>query len=85
MSPLTYYWWSGQQRFIIGIQLNFSSMATLGTEKSGHCKEMDVVERFNPLMALPAKTGRTRLHCFKTLPELSLRERKLLVPFQGIA
>ena len=50
-------------------------MATLGTEKSGHCKEMDVVERFNPLTSIPAKTGRTRLHCFKTLPELLLRGR----------
>ena len=56
MSPLTYYPWSGQQQFIIGIQLNFSSMATLGAEESGHCKEVDVVERFNPLTALPAKT-----------------------------
>ena len=64
MSLLAYYWWSGQQQFIIGMQLNFSSMATLGTEKIGHCKEMDV-----------AKTGRTRLHRLKTLPELSLRDR----------
>ena len=52
MSPLTHYWWSGQQQFIIGIQLNFSSMATLGTEESGHCKEVDVVKRFNPLTAI---------------------------------
>ena len=42
-------------------------MATLGTEESGHCKEMDVVQRFNPLTAVQANTGRTRLHCFKTL------------------
>ena len=70
MSPLTNFWWSGQQQFIIGMH-----MATLGTEESGHCKEMDVAESFNPLTALPAKTGRTRLHCFKTLPELSLRGR----------
>ena len=75
MSPLTYYWWGGQQQFIIGIQLNFSSMATLGTEESGHCKEIDFVERFNPLTALPAQTGPTRVHCFKTLPELSLQGR----------
>ena len=60
MSPLTNFWWSGQQQFIIGMH-----MATLGTEESGHCKEMDVAESFNPLTALPAKTGRTRLHCFK--------------------
>ena len=50
-------------------------MATLGTEESGHCKEIDVVERFNPLTALPAQTGPTRVHCFKTLPELSLQGR----------
>ena len=70
---MTYYWWGGQQQFVISIQLNFSSLASLGTEESGHCKEVDVVERFNPLTALPAKTGCTRRHCFKTLPELSLR------------
>ena len=27
------------------IQLNLSSMATLGTEESGHCQEVAVVER----------------------------------------
>ena len=66
MSPLTYYRWSGQQQFIIGIPLNFSSIATLGTEESGHCKEVDVGERF----ALPTKTT-----LLQTLPELSLRGR----------
>ena len=28
------------------IQLNLSSMATLGTEESGHCQEVAVLERF---------------------------------------
>ena len=66
MRPLTYYWWGGQQQFIIAIQLNFSSMATLRTEEFGRSKEVDVVERFNPLTAVQANTGRTSLHCFKT-------------------
>ena len=57
MSPLTYYWWGGQQQFVISIQLNFSSMASLGTEESGHCKEVDVVERFNPLTAFASQNG----------------------------
>ena len=28
------------------IQLNLSSTATFGTEESGHCKEVAIVERF---------------------------------------
>ena len=37
-------------------------MAGLGTEESGHCKEVDVVERFSPLTALPAKTVQDQLY-----------------------
>ena len=57
-------------------------MATLGTEESGHCKEMDVVERFNPLTAVPANTGRTRLHCFKTLQLSQSRKHCLNCQFE---
>ena len=28
------------------MQLNLSSMATVGTEESGHCREMAILERF---------------------------------------
>ena len=33
-------------KHLIALQLNFCTMATLGTEESGHCKQMAIVERF---------------------------------------
>ena len=30
----------------MGLQLNLSATVTLGTEESGHCKEVAIVERF---------------------------------------
>ena len=31
---------------MIKVQFNLSTMATVGTEESGHCKEVAVLERF---------------------------------------
>ena len=31
---------------LLDLQLNLSTMATLGTEGSGHCKEVAIAERF---------------------------------------
>ena len=33
-------------KFLYIIQLNLATMATMATEKSGHCREATIVERF---------------------------------------
>ena len=34
-------------KYLSYIQLNLSTMATMGTEESGHCNEVAAVERLN--------------------------------------